>query len=150
MVLSINGQWPIVAQSVWCRQPFGSANKRFPFERCGHDARLQARLPPVASTTSPTISLLLTAIGLRQRHNGLEDEFHLIRFERYSYVRWLGFVGRQRAKELGKPVKLEINRIGRSKEFGIEWEDVPPGKHVQGCLTRDGAYAVLRPWVRLL
>lgn len=74
----------------------------------------------------------------------------LTRFGDYRYVRWLGFVGRQRARELGKPVKLEINRIGRRGEFGVDWDEIPPDKHVQGCLTPEGVYAVLQPWVRLL
>ena len=68
----------------------------------------------------------------------------------YRYVRWLGFIQRDDAILLGKPVKLQISRIGRSADFGTVWDDVPKGKHVQGCLTRDGAYAVVEPHLRLL
>ena len=68
----------------------------------------------------------------------------------YRYVRWLGFVDRQLAGRLGRPVKLEVDRIGRSADFGATWEDVPPGKHVQGCLTREGVYAVVEDKVRLV
>jgi hypothetical protein len=68
----------------------------------------------------------------------------------YHYVRWLGFVTRDEAKVLGKPVRLEVSRIGRSGDFGAVWEDVPKGKHVQGCLTRHGAYAVMVPSVRVV
>lgn len=68
----------------------------------------------------------------------------------YRYVRWLGFVDRRRAGKLGRPVKLQINRIGHAGDFGAIWTDVPPGKHVQGCLTREGVYAVVDESVRLL
>ena len=68
----------------------------------------------------------------------------------YRYVRWLGFINRDEAKSHGKPVKLEISRIGMASDVGVVWEDVPKGKHVQGCLTRDGAYAVVEPHVRVL
>jgi hypothetical protein len=68
----------------------------------------------------------------------------------YRYVRWLGFVDRHRAGELGRPVKLQVNRIGRAADFGATWVDVPAGKHVQGCLTAEGVYAVVEETVRLV
>ena len=74
----------------------------------------------------------------------------LTRRGEYRYVRWLGFVDRHRAGRIGRPVKLRVNRIGQAGDFGATWVDVPPGKHVQGCLTRKGAYAVVEETVRLV
>jgi len=68
----------------------------------------------------------------------------------YRYVRWLGFVERSQAAKLGRPVKLEINRIGHAGDFGAHWQDVPSGRHVQGCLTSAGVYAVVDESVRLV
>lgn len=68
----------------------------------------------------------------------------------YRYVRWLGFIDREQAKTAGKPVKLEIARVGRLRGYNIAWEDVPTGSHVQGCLTRRGAFAVVEPMIRVV
>lgn len=74
----------------------------------------------------------------------------LTRSGEYRYVRWLGFVHREKAKQLGRPVKLQVNRIGRAGDFGATWEDVPANRHVQGCLTEAGAYAVVEDSVRIV
>ena len=74
----------------------------------------------------------------------------LTRSGKYRYVRWLGFVHRDKAKQLGRPVKLQVNRIGRAGDFGATWEDVPPDRHVQGCLTDAGVYAVVEESVRIV
>ncbi|NKC01547.1 MAG: hypothetical protein GKR90_24025 [Pseudomonadales bacterium] len=51
---------------------------------------------------------------------------------------------------LGKPVKLEAARVGHQGEMHVTWRDIPKGRHVQGCLTREGAYAVTDWNVRLV
>ena len=68
----------------------------------------------------------------------------------YEYRPWLGFVDRDRAIRLGKPVKLQVARVGQQGDTRIEWKDVPKGRHVQGCLTRHGAYAVADWSIRLV
>lgn len=78
------------------------------------------------------------AVGVLRRSGG------------YQYVRWLGFISREDAKKLGRPVKLEVRRIGRQDALSVEWKEVPPGKHVQGCLVREGAYAVVEPAVKVV
>lgn len=74
----------------------------------------------------------------------------LLRSGEYRYVRWLGFIGRERARTTGRPAKLEIAKIGRTRGHSVEWQVVPDGAHVQGCLTRDGAYAVVEASVRVV
>ena len=68
----------------------------------------------------------------------------------YDYRPWLGFVDRNQARGLGKPVKLQVARVGRQGEFHIDWRDVAKGRHVQGCLTRGGVYAVADWSVRVI
>jgi hypothetical protein len=68
----------------------------------------------------------------------------------YSYVPWLGFIDRHKAARTGRPVKLCIARIGRANGVGTRWRDLRPGEHVQGCLTREGAYAVTDLDVRVV
>ena len=68
----------------------------------------------------------------------------------YQYQRWLGFIDRERAMTLGKPVKLEAARVGHQGEIHVTWRDIPKGRHVQGCLTHEGAYAVTDWNVRLV
>jgi hypothetical protein len=68
----------------------------------------------------------------------------------YRYVRWLGFIGRERATQTGRPCKLEIARIGRARGTGVDWQSVPKGSHIQGCLTREGAFAVVEASVRVI
>ena len=68
----------------------------------------------------------------------------------YDYRRWLGFIDRDGAQRLGRPVKLQAARIGRQGEAHVDWRDIPRGRHVQGCLTREGVYAVADWTVRLV
>lgn len=68
----------------------------------------------------------------------------------YRYVAWLGFLDRGEARERGQPVKLLVTRVGRSTSHGTVWRDLATGQHVQGCLTRQGAYAVIDTDVRIL
>jgi hypothetical protein len=68
----------------------------------------------------------------------------------YQYRAWLGFVDRREALKLGKPVKLQITRVGQQGDFGTAWRDVPKGRHVQGCLTSQGVYAVVDWSVKLV
>ena len=68
----------------------------------------------------------------------------------YEYRQWLGFVDRERAIELGRPVKLKVARVGQQGSSRIVWKDIPKGRHVQGCLTQKGAYAVADWSIRLI
>ncbi len=68
----------------------------------------------------------------------------------YDYRPWLGFVDRGQARQLGKPVKLHIARVGYLGDAHISWRDVAAGRHVQGCLTPGGVYAVADWSVRLI
>ena len=74
----------------------------------------------------------------------------LIRGGDYRYLPWLGFVERDRAPRIGKPVKLRIARIGHQGEFSTTWFDVENGKHVLGCRTEKGVYAVIERSVRVV
>ncbi len=74
----------------------------------------------------------------------------LIRNGEYRYLPWLGFIERDRAKRIGKPVKLLINRIGLEGDFSTTWQDVEPGKHVLGCKTAAGVHAVVEQGVRVV
>ncbi len=74
----------------------------------------------------------------------------LTRTGEYRYVRWLGLVDRSDAMRTGRPVKLRIDRIGRSRGISTEWAEVPQDKHVQGCLTAAGVYAVVEDAIRLI
>lgn len=50
-------------------------------------------------------------------------------------VRWLGFITREKARQsAGKSVKLVVSRVGNV--------DLQSGEYVQGCLVKDGAYAL--------
>ncbi len=68
----------------------------------------------------------------------------------YEYRQWLGFVNREQALTLGKPVKLQISKVGKQSDFHTDWRDIPRGRHIQGCLTRDGVYAVADWTVRVV
>lgn len=68
----------------------------------------------------------------------------------YDYRPWLGFIDRAQARKLGKPVKLNVARVGYQGEYHIDWRDVARGRHVQGCLTDRGVYAVADWSVRIV
>ncbi len=68
----------------------------------------------------------------------------------YEYRSWLGFVDRNQARHLGSPVKLQVARVGYLGDTHISWRDVSRGRHVQGCLTAAGVYAVADWSVRLV
>jgi hypothetical protein len=60
-------------------------------------------------------------------------------------VPWLGFIERTKARapQGAQPVRLvQITRIGRRDSLSIQWQDVPAGQYVHGCLVPAGAYAV--------
>ncbi len=69
----------------------------------------------------------------------------LCRNGEYRYLPWLGFLDRSEASHRGKSVKLLIHRIGQGDADGwnIRWVDVGRGRHVQGCLTSQGVFAVV-------
>lgn len=68
----------------------------------------------------------------------------------YEFCPWLGFVDRKQARGLGKPVKLQVARVGYHVDVHIDWRDVAKGRHVQGCLTPAGVYAVADWSVRIV
>jgi hypothetical protein len=68
----------------------------------------------------------------------------------YRFCAWLGFIDRREALKTGKPVKLQIARVGQQGDFGTDWRDIPKGRHVQGCLTGQGVYAVVDWGVKLV
>jgi len=68
----------------------------------------------------------------------------------YQYLRWLGFLSRSDALDLGAPVKLSILRIGHGKTFDLQWTELKKEQHVQGCATYNGAYAVVDVDVRVV
>ncbi len=74
----------------------------------------------------------------------------LIKDGEYRYLPWLGFIERDRAKRIGKPVKLLIARFGHQGDFGTTWTDVEEGRHVLGCRTEKGVYAVVEQGVRIV
>jgi hypothetical protein len=74
----------------------------------------------------------------------------LLKDGKYHYMPWLGFIPREVAARIGKPVKLRIDRIGRPRGINTDWEEVPPGIHVQGCMTERGVFAVVEDSVRLI
>ena len=74
----------------------------------------------------------------------------LIRGGEYRYLPWLGFVERDRALRIGKPVKLRISRVGLQGDFATTWTDVEADKHVLGCRTGKGVYAVVEQGVRFV
>ncbi len=67
-----------------------------------------------------------------------------------TWVPWLGFIERDRAKRICKPVKVLISRIGLESDFSTTWQDVAQGKHVLGCRTAKGVYAVVEEGVRVV
>ena len=68
----------------------------------------------------------------------------------YEFRQWLGFVERDKAVYLGRPVKLQVSRVGFIGDTQVSWREVPKGRHVQGCLTQQGAYAVADWQVKLV
>jgi len=68
----------------------------------------------------------------------------------YRYVPWLGFIDRHVAVDTGRPVRLLIARVGRQQNLNVCWQDVEQGKHIQGCLTDRGAYAITDQDVRIV
>ncbi len=68
----------------------------------------------------------------------------------YEYCQWLGFIDRQRAINSGRPVKLLVARVGHQGDTCVSWKDIPKGRHIQGCLTSEGSYAVADLNVRLV
>ena len=74
----------------------------------------------------------------------------LLKRGEYRFLTWLGFIERDRAVRIGKPVKLNVSCVGNQGDFGTTWMDVEPGKHVLGCRTDKGVYAVVEQGVRLI
>ena len=69
------------------------------------------------------------------------------------FVRWLGFIEREAARELqgARPVRLvDITRIGEGDELAPRWSEMPPGHYVHGCLVARGVYAVYDTAVALV
>lgn len=80
------------------------------------------------------------------RHGGLSSGHGFISIYRHH----LHLLTGGEARVLGKPVKLQIRRIGEDDGFTMDWRAVPVGKHVQGCLPGGGAYAAIESSVRVV
>ena len=74
----------------------------------------------------------------------------LIKGGEYRYLPWLGFIERDRALRVGKPVKLRISRVGLESDFSTTWTDIESDKHVLGCRTEKGVYAVMEQGIRVI
>jgi hypothetical protein len=74
----------------------------------------------------------------------------LLRDGEYRYLPWLGFIERDRASRVGKPVKLLVARVGHQGDFSTTWIEVEDGKHVLGCRTAKGVFAVIEQGVRVV
>lgn len=63
----------------------------------------------------------------------------------YSFVPWGGFIDVEIARALpkGRAVKLQASRVGSGREWALQWQDLGPGQHVQGCVFAGKAYAIL-------
>ena len=71
---------------------------------------------------------------LTERHGG--DIAYLLPDGERRFVRWLGFIEREAARELegARPVRLaDITRIGEGDEASARWREVPAGACVHGC-----------------
>ena len=73
----------------------------------------------------------------------------------YIYYPWLGFITADKAKgtQNARPVKLKVQRIGTAgvlNNRATQWQEVPDDKHIQGCLTQQGVYAVVDVNVRVV
>jgi hypothetical protein len=74
----------------------------------------------------------------------------LIKGGEYRYLPWLGFIERDRALRVGRPVKLRISRVGLESDFSTTWTDIESDKHVLSCRTVKGIYAVKEQGVRVV
>lgn len=63
--------------------------------------------------------------------------------ERY-YVRWLGFIDANVAKQLpgAKPVRLDIEAYSIETSPVLSWTHLQKGETVQGCLLLNGVYGI--------
>jgi hypothetical protein len=68
----------------------------------------------------------------------------------YRYLPWLGFIERERAIRIGKLAMLRITRVGHQGDFATTWIEVQDGRHVLGCRTENGIYAVVESGVRVV
>ncbi|MEM6710542.1 MAG: hypothetical protein AAF648_17340 [Pseudomonadota bacterium] len=94
------------------------------------------------------------------RHNHRLVELHqdssgqsigvLLKSGAYRYVPWLGFIEVERAKRIGRPVRLKVDRVGMQGEFSTEWQDLAAQQHVLGCLVERGVYALADRWVQVV
>ena len=69
----------------------------------------------------------------------------LLKDGEYRYLRFLGFIGREDAIAINSsvPVKLKVDAYAEEDDVSIQWTSIPPGRHLQGCLTNQGVYCVL-------
>ncbi len=74
----------------------------------------------------------------------------LIKNGEYRYLPWLGFIERDRALRVGKPVKLRISRVGLECDFSTTWTEIESDEHVLGCRTEKGVYAVMEQGIRVI
>ena len=102
----------------------------------------------------------MSTLVLAWRHNHRLVELHhdtrgqsvgvLLKSGSYRYVPWLGFIEHERAKRVGRPVRLQVHRVGMQGEFSTEWQDLSTHQHVLGCLVEKGVYALADRWVKVV
>lgn len=65
------------------------------------------------------------------------------------YASWRGFIDRDTAKRIpgSRPVKLIIEEY---RVMPDQWQKVPEGKFIQGCLVGNFAFAVVECAVRIV
>ena len=127
---------------------------------CAWNGFIASIAMPALTTFSHTVYISSMTLVLLRRLNHRNIELHhdtkaetvgvRIRGGEYRYLTWLGFIERDRAKRIGTPVKLRIARVGHQGDFGTDWTDVEEGRHILGCRTDKGVYAVVEQGVRVV
>ena len=74
----------------------------------------------------------------------------LVKGGAYRCLPWLGFIERDCALRVGRPVKLRISRVVLEGDFSTTWTEIEPDKHLLGCRTEKGVYAVMEQGVRVV
>ena len=80
-----------------------------------------------------------------------EWAFVLLKNGEFRSVPWCGLISKQAAKKMqARPVKIRALRWGYDLGHSIEWQEIPDGKFLQGCLTGEGVYAVVDSELRIV
>lgn len=95
------------------------------------------------------------AVALRRRHNarnivlelGTRGESVGVRRRGggFAYYPFGGFIERRIARVVpgARSARLEVVAIGVGSDWALEWQDVPEGRFVLGCVYDGRAYGVL-------